>query len=88
MGIYAYRISLLMPIVILGILPTFIGLCIGNGFVTIIDTFMILGGGDVLIFYLIHPYNKDSIVKDHSKKLAVKFFINNRLIVITLNVVF
>ncbi|MEI3894651.1 MULTISPECIES: DUF3267 domain-containing protein [unclassified Bacillus (in: firmicutes)] len=74
-GINAYRISILMPIVILGILPTFIGLLIGNGFITILGTFMILGGlGDVLIFYLIYSYDANSIVKDHSEKIGCEVF--------------
>ncbi|MGR5967032.1 DUF3267 domain-containing protein [Bacillus cereus] len=75
MNINAYRISILMPIVILGILPTFIGLVIGNVFITILGTFMILGGlGDVLIFYLLYSYDANSIVKDHSEKIGCEIF--------------
>jgi len=64
-----YRIVLLSPLVILGIIPAIIGLIIGNNGVYGFGLLFILAaGGDLIIFWKLRSENKNSLVLDSPDK--------------------
>lgn len=66
-----YRIALLMPTVILGMLPVLIGYLIPNFNWVCFGCFMIAAGaGDLIIFYLIRDLHKNTQVLDHPEKVG------------------
>ncbi len=61
-----YRISLLMPALIMGIIPWFIALVTGNGWLLVYAViFTIVGGGDILTIWIIRKAKPNQIVQDH-----------------------
>ena len=64
-----YRIVLLTPLIILGIIPTFIGLIIGHndiyGFGLL---FILAAGGDLIIFWKLRNENKNTLALDSPDK--------------------
>lgn len=64
--IHHYRIAVLMPLVILGIIPTFYSLITGNFFVLLYGLFLSNAAiGDIIIFILTLDKGKDLKVIDH-----------------------
>jgi hypothetical protein len=64
-----YRIVLLSPLVILGIIPAIIGLIIGhNGLYGFGLLFILAAGGDLIIFWKLRNENKDVLVLDSPDK--------------------
>ena len=64
-----YRIVLLSPLIILGIIPTIIGLIIGhNGIYGFGLLFILAAGGDLIIFWKLRNENKNKLVLDSPDK--------------------
>jgi hypothetical protein len=75
-SISAYRGALILPIVITGIIPFFIGLFIGNGFLTVLGTLHTQAGfGDVFILWALRTYASNTIVKDHPEKIGCEVYL-------------
>jgi hypothetical protein len=64
-----YRIVLLSPLIILGIIPTIIGLIIGhNGIYGFGLLFILAAGGDLIIFWKLRNENKNTLALDSPDK--------------------
>lgn len=65
MTVNSYRISLMLPVIITGILPMILALAIGNGLLMSVSIFLIAGGiGDLIIFYKINTFSGNALLKD------------------------
>lgn len=75
---WQYTLGVLMPLIVLGIIPTIIGLFAGIASITIIGALFIIGaGGDLVMVYLLMSYKperKDLLVYDNPTKMGVRFF--------------
>ena len=61
-----YRIALIVPALLLGIVPAIIALITGTGWLIIYGIiFTIVGGGDFLTIWIIRKAKKDQLVQDH-----------------------
>ena len=73
-----YVLGLLMPLIVLGIVPTIIGLAMGSVFLTALGAFYIFAaGGDIIMAYLIlkrEIKGKDVLLFDNPTELGVSFF--------------
>ena len=66
-----YRIGLLMPTIILGIIPIVIAWTTGSGFLLAYGIIMTAGGGgDLMIYGLMSKVNSDTMVKDYPKEIG------------------
>ncbi|MEA2097413.1 MAG: DUF3267 domain-containing protein [Candidatus Cloacimonadota bacterium] len=64
-----YRIALLLPAVILGIVPSLVAIIIGKSWLLIYGTlFTVLAGGDFLILWIIRNVKGNELVKDHPER--------------------
>jgi len=64
-----YRIALLLPAIILGIVPSLIAIITGKSWLLIYGTlFTILAGGDFLVFWIIRKVSSDKLVQDHPER--------------------
>jgi len=64
-----YRIALIMPGIILGILPSVYGIITGNSLILFWGlVFILAAGGDLLVLWLIRKVSIDEYVLDHPKK--------------------
>ncbi|MDR1325148.1 MAG: DUF3267 domain-containing protein [Treponema sp.] len=62
-----YKIALMMPLIILGIIPATISIILGNGFLLLWGiVFTTAGSGDILIFIKTLKEKKGSWILDHS----------------------
>lgn len=69
----AYRLVLLFPFILLGLLPWGWGLCSGIIELTIWGAiFISAAGGDLLIFFLIRDLSGRTLIQDHPRKVGVK----------------
>lgn len=65
----AYRIALLLPMLLLGIIPSIISLILGNVFLAALGFIMIAAaGGDAAILLSIRKIAPDVLVLDHPKR--------------------
>ena len=61
-----YRISLLMPALLMGIIPWFVSLITGNGWLLVYAViFTIVSGGDILTIWIIRKAKPNQLVQDH-----------------------
>lgn len=68
---HCYRIGLMMPTLLLGIIPVGVAWATGSILLLCYGMIMIAGGaGDLLIFGLMFPVNGDAMVKDHPNRLG------------------
>ena len=66
-----YRIVLLSPLIILGIIPTIIGFIIGqNGIYGFGLLFILAAGGDLVIYWKLRNENKNSLALDSPNKIG------------------
>jgi hypothetical protein len=66
-----YRIGLMMPLLILGLLPFIIAMATGHmGIFLFSIIFTLAAGGDMLIFWLMRKIKSTTIVKDHPHKIG------------------
>ena len=64
-----YRIALLLPAILLGIVPSIVAIIIGKSWLLIYGTlFTVLAGGDFLILWIIKKVKSDELVKDHPER--------------------
>lgn len=74
----AYRIGVVMPGLLLGLLPSLIGLATGNGWLTLFGLFFALAaGGDLLVLWLIRKVGPESLVEDHPSRAGCYLFIKD-----------
>lgn len=67
----AYRVVLLLPAVVQGILPAAIGTVVGIGWLVLYGYVMIVSAiGDFAVLQLIRPLGTDAIVRDHPAKIG------------------
>jgi hypothetical protein len=76
LNITHYRLIVLAPLIILGILPYFLSLLIGSLIVMYCSTIMILGAsGDLLIIWLLRKEKKEALVYDHPTAIGCLIFV-------------
>lgn len=67
----AYRIAIILPLILLGIIPTIYAFLVGSGYWAIIGIFMTVAAfGDVLILWVLRKYRGEDFVLDHSEKIG------------------
>lgn len=71
MEVQAYRLGGIMPLLVLGILPTLIGIGTGNGWVMFFGIlFTMAAGGDLLVLWLIRDVRPGQLVQDHPTQVG------------------
>lgn len=71
-----YKLGLLMPTMILGILPIIYSLITGSFDLLFYGFLMLLGGiGDIIIFFMMGKVKSDTVIKDHPSKIG--FIVEN-----------
>ncbi len=76
----AFRMALLLPVLLTGFVPLIIGLVVGNGMLVAISTLLVGGGaGDWLIYRSIHSFSKDTLVKDHKDNIGCTVYFCNEM---------
>ncbi|MFC1898261.1 DUF3267 domain-containing protein [Candidatus Cloacimonadota bacterium] len=64
-----YRISLILPALLVGIIPSIIAIIFGFPWLLIYGIiFTITGGGDFIILWLIRNVKKDQLLQDHPSR--------------------
>ncbi|WP_366248054.1 DUF3267 domain-containing protein [Terribacillus aidingensis] len=67
----AYRVALLLPVILTGLIPLVISFIIGNGVLLTVSVILTAGGiGDWLIFRSLRKYKASQFVKDHPTKVG------------------
>ncbi|WP_246946165.1 DUF3267 domain-containing protein [Bacillus pinisoli] len=67
----SYKISLLLPVILTGIVPFSLGVILGNGLWVTVSVFLIAGGvGDWIIFRKIYKYPHDALLEDHPSAIG------------------
>jgi hypothetical protein len=70
-----YLVGGLMPGILLGVLPSLIGIIMGNVSLLLLGIFFTLtAGGDFLIAWHLRKENKHSLVQDHAEKIGCYVF--------------
>ena len=68
-----YRVGIVMPLIILGILPSVIALVTGNGFLYLWGIFFTcIATGDIIVLFMLRKLSAEEYVFDHSKKMGFK----------------
>lgn len=66
-----YRIGIAMPLIVMGIIPSIIGLIIGHGGVLSFGIFFIWAAvGDIIGIFMLRKLDKDIYVSDHPEKMG------------------
>lgn len=74
-----YIIALVAPLLILGIIPSIVGLISGNGFLLIFGIFFSsAAAGDLMIYFLIRKENPEDYVQDHPSEAGYYIFRKNK----------
>jgi len=69
-----YRLGGAMPLIVMGIIPSIIGIVIGNGLYLSIGIFFSwTAGGDIISLFMLKAFNKNTFISDHPDKMG--FFI-------------
>ncbi|MFP7476875.1 DUF3267 domain-containing protein [Terribacillus saccharophilus] len=67
----AYRVALLLPVILTGLIPLVISFIVGNGVLLTVSVILTAGGiGDWLIFRSLKIYKASQLVKDHPTKVG------------------
>lgn len=67
-----YRIVVIMPLIIMGMIPYIFGLVTASGpVITFGITFTICAGGDLLILWLMRGLKGSTLVEDHAEKIGL-----------------
>ena len=67
-----YKIGAAMPLIIMGIIPSIIGLIIGHGGVLVLGIlFTGVAAGDMIALYMIRNLDNDIYVSDHPDKMGI-----------------
>lgn len=79
MEVQAYRLGGIMPLLVLGILPSLIGIGIGNGWIMFFGfLFTVAAGGDLLVLWLIRDVRPGQLVEDHPTQVGC-YLIGNQI---------
>lgn len=71
MEVQAYRLGGVMPLLVMGILPSLIGIGIGNGWIMFFGFLFTIGaGGDMLVLWLIRDVRSGQLVEDHPTQIG------------------
>lgn len=64
--VIAYRLAIILPVIITGIIPLIISSIFGNIFLVLLFSFMVSGGaGDVVMFFSLAGLDNDTQILDH-----------------------
>lgn len=73
-----YRITLLMPTLILGFIPLMLGLIFNSLMLVLLGCMMILGGtGDFALWWTVRKLPKNTIIYDHPSKIGFYYHNNS-----------
>ena len=71
MEVQAYRLGGVMPLLVMGILPSLIGIGMGNGWIMFFGFLFTIGaGGDMLVLWLIRGAKAGQLVEDHPSQVG------------------
>lgn len=71
MEVQVYRLGGVMPLLVLGILPSLIGIVTGNGWIIFFGFLFTIGaGGDMLVLWLIRGVKPGQLVEDHPTQVG------------------
>jgi hypothetical protein len=74
----SYRWGAAMPGILLGLLPTILGLALGNGLIFLIGLIMTAAaGGDILILFLLRNDSSPAFVEDHTDNAGCYVLVEN-----------
>ena len=74
-----YRVIVMMPLVLMGIIPYIIAMLIGNGWLLAFGIlFIISAAGDGLILWLMRNVASDQLVQDHPEKIGLIVLSNHK----------
>ena len=66
-----YKIGGAMPLIVMGIIPSLIGLMVGNGGILSFGIFFTwAAGGDIIALHMLRKLDKDVYVSDHPEKMG------------------
>ncbi|MTI71293.1 MAG: DUF3267 domain-containing protein [Firmicutes bacterium] len=66
-----YKISIIMPLLILGVIPFLLGCITKSLYILLISIILITGcSGDIIIFWILGGLKSNTKVKDHDKKVG------------------
>ncbi|MBW8331291.1 MAG: DUF3267 domain-containing protein [Prolixibacteraceae bacterium] len=66
-----YKLGGAMPLIVMGIIPSIIGLIIGHGGILSFGMFFILAaGGDIIALFMLRNLNNNRYVSDHPEKMG------------------
>jgi len=66
-----YRLGIIMPLLVLGIVPLILAIISGSGYLVIFGGFFTLGaGGDIFAMIMLRNFDGDIWVNDHPKKMG------------------
>lgn len=66
-----YKIGGAMPLIVMGIIPSIIGLIMGHGGILSFGVFFTwAAGGDIITLYMMRKLDKDVYVSDHPEKMG------------------
>jgi len=66
-----YKLGAVMPLIVLGIIPSIIGLIIGNGYFLFLGAIFSVGaGGDIIGLFMLRKLDNNAYVSDHPDKLG------------------
>ena len=68
--------ALLLPSIIVGFLPTIIGIVLGIKMLVFVGSFLIVGGtGDFMIYWVIRKYDEKTLIYDHPVKAGCEVYL-------------
>jgi hypothetical protein len=66
-----YRLGGAMPLIIMGILPSLLGIILGNGLYLSFGIFFSWAAcGDIISLFMLRKYDRNTIVSDHPEKMG------------------
>jgi hypothetical protein len=66
-----YKIGGAMPLIVMGIIPSIIGIIIGHGGILSFGIFFSwAAGGDIIALYMLHNFDNNTYVSDHPDKMG------------------
>ncbi|WP_434303193.1 DUF3267 domain-containing protein [Clostridium botulinum] len=71
-----YKMAILLPTIIVGFLPTIIGIVLGIKMLVFVGSFLIVGGtGDFMIYWVIRKYDEKTLIYDHPVKAGCEVYL-------------
>ncbi len=76
----AYRLVIIMPGLVLGVIPSAIGIAAGNGLIILFGIlFTVVAGGDIIMYWLTRKLTPDTLVQDIPDKIGCYVIENSNL---------